>query len=429
MKSRYNLRTQSIKSQLITKTKKSPSILTSRVTKKFKSRHSNSVINQENRRHSLRLTPAVKEIKAPFTIHETIPKWRQAENDTEDENPSINNDDSYDDLLARHHRHMLEEQKDRKLYERYVRGQRSLRRLQCRRTHTAHLNEATRNRLLRELERERCYAIRDKICAYLANHTIVFQHGCNIESKEPINWSRLEEEIPHNRNIGTIHQLDVMIGNLKKVIRNSKSSISKPRLSVRERQKQRLASKTLSTSIKSDVSQTNEIDPSLVISNSTLNIPSQLPIVSFSPRVPIVRFIDDQYNKIPISNSQHLTCIQNVLSHNEQSNNNSNNRLVTNEMSTSISIRKLVLRPKSTHVNLSDSSPTKKRPLEKENYSVVTNSSNNNTHSNSILKNTSSPMVSIKYTTSHSSSRSYPNTRKHPMINNSLTTRRQTRLS
>ncbi|CAF2610652.1 unnamed protein product [Rotaria sp. Silwood2] len=384
---------------------------------------------KENRRHSLRLTPAVKEIKAPFTIHETIPKWRQAENDTEDENLSINNDDSYDDLLARHHRHMLEEQKDRKLYERYVRGQRSLRRLQCRRTHTAHLNEATRNRLLRELERERCYAIRDKICAYLANHTIVFQHGCNIESKEPINWSRLEEEIPHNRNIGTIHQLDVMIGNLKKVIRNSKSSISKPRLSVRERQKQRLASKTLSTSIKSDVSQTNEIDPSLVISNSTLNIPSQLPIVSFSPRVPIVRFIDDQYNKIPISNSQHLTCIQNVLSHNEQSNNNSNNRLVTNEMSTSISIRKLVLRPKSTHVNLSDSSPTKKRPLEKENYSVVTNSSNNNTHSNSILKNTSSPMVSIKYTTSHSSSRSYPNTRKHPMINNSLTTRRQTRLS
>ncbi|CAF4569170.1 unnamed protein product, partial [Rotaria sp. Silwood2] len=358
-----------------------------------KSRHSNSVINQENRRHSLRLTPAVKEIKAPFTIHETIPKWRQAENDTEDENLSINNDDSYDDLLARHHRHMLEEQKDRKLYERYVRGQRSLRRLQCRRTHTAHLNEATRNRLLRELERERCYAIRDKICAYLANHTIVFQHGCNIESKEPINWSRLEEEIPHNRNIGTIHQLDVMIGNLKKVIRNSKSSISKPRLSVRERQKQRLASKTLSTSIKSDVSQTNEIDPSLVISNSTLNIPSQLPIVSFSPRVPIVRFIDDQYNKIPISNSQHLTCIQNVLSHNEQSNNNSNNRLVTNEMSTSISIRKLVLRPKSTHVNLSDSSPTKKRPLEKENYSVVTNSSNNNTHSNSILKNTSSPYV------------------------------------
>lgn len=53
-----------------------------------------------------------------------------------------------------------------RLYERYVRGQRTLRRLQCRRTHTAHLNEATRNRLLRELQRERRYAIEDKICAH-----------------------------------------------------------------------------------------------------------------------------------------------------------------------------------------------------------------------------------------------------------------------
>ncbi|CAF1049403.1 unnamed protein product [Rotaria sordida] len=430
MKPRYNLRIQSIKPQLITKNKKSPSILTSRVTKKSKPRHSNSVINQEKRRHSLRLTPVVKEKKASLTIHESIPKWRQVENDSEDENSSINNDDNYDDLLARHHRHMLEEQKDRKLYERYVRGQRSLRRLQCRRTHTAHLNEATRNRLLRELERERRYAIQDKICAYLANHTIIFQHRCNIESKEPISWSELEEEIPHNRNIGTIHQLDVMIDNLKKVIRNSKSSISKPRLSVRERQNQRLAAITLSSPIKSDVLQTNEINPSIIISNSTLNITSQLPIISYLPRVPVVRFIDDQHNKIPISNSQHLTCIQNVLSHNEQLNNNhNNNRNVTNEISTPNSIRKLVLRSKSTHINLSDSSPTKKRPLEKENYSVVTNSSNNHTHSNTVLRNTSSPMVSIKYPTSPSSSRSYPNTRKRPMINNSLTTRRQARLS
>ncbi|CAF4790220.1 unnamed protein product, partial [Rotaria magnacalcarata] len=62
-------------------------------------------------------------------------------------------DDDYDDLLARHHRHRIDEQKDRKLYERYVRDQRTLRRLQCRRTHTAHLNPTTRNRLLRELER------------------------------------------------------------------------------------------------------------------------------------------------------------------------------------------------------------------------------------------------------------------------------------
>jgi hypothetical protein len=54
----------------------------------------------------------------------------------------------------------------RRLYERYVRGQRTLRRLQCRRTHTAHLNEATRTRLLRELERERRYTVQDQICAY-----------------------------------------------------------------------------------------------------------------------------------------------------------------------------------------------------------------------------------------------------------------------
>ncbi len=40
-----------------------------------------------------------------------------------------------------------------------------------------------------------------------------------------MNWSTLEEELPDNRNIGTIHGLDVMIGNLKKVLRNSKSSM------------------------------------------------------------------------------------------------------------------------------------------------------------------------------------------------------------
>ncbi len=53
-----------------------------------------------------------------------------------------------------------------RLYERYIRDQRTLRRLQCRRTHTAHLSESTRKRLLRELEHERRYEIHDKICAY-----------------------------------------------------------------------------------------------------------------------------------------------------------------------------------------------------------------------------------------------------------------------
>ena len=52
-----------------------------------------------------------------------------------------------------------------RLYERYVRDQRTLRRLQCRRTHTAHLNESTRTRLLRELERERRFTVHDQICS------------------------------------------------------------------------------------------------------------------------------------------------------------------------------------------------------------------------------------------------------------------------
>jgi hypothetical protein len=38
-------------------------------------------------------------------------------------------------------------------------------------------------------------------------------------------WSSLEEEMPDNRNIGTIHELDVMINNLKKVVRNSNTSM------------------------------------------------------------------------------------------------------------------------------------------------------------------------------------------------------------
>ena len=53
----------------------------------------------------------------------------------------------------------------------------------------------------------------------------MFQHGCNIDSKQPIAWSNLEEELLYNRNIGTIHELDVMINNLKKVIHNSKASL------------------------------------------------------------------------------------------------------------------------------------------------------------------------------------------------------------
>lgn len=58
----------------------------------------------------------------------------------------------------------------------------------------------------------------------MANHAIIYRHGCNIDSKA-MNWDSLEEEIPCNRNVGTIHELDVMIDNLKKVIHHSKTSM------------------------------------------------------------------------------------------------------------------------------------------------------------------------------------------------------------
>ncbi|CAF5145737.1 unnamed protein product, partial [Rotaria magnacalcarata] len=121
MKPRYNLRTQSIKPQSITEKTKSLSKLSSRVAKKPKCRNSNSTINQQIRRHSLRLTPTIKQ-KPSSSVNsdELVPKWRKIENANVDENASINNnnnndddDDDYDDLLARHHRHRIDEQKDR----------------------------------------------------------------------------------------------------------------------------------------------------------------------------------------------------------------------------------------------------------------------------------------------------------------------------
>jgi hypothetical protein len=59
----------------------------------------------------------------------------------------------------------------------------------------------------------------------VANHTIIFRHGCQINSTEPMNWSTLEDEIPRQKHFDTIHQLDVMINNLKKVIQTSKESM------------------------------------------------------------------------------------------------------------------------------------------------------------------------------------------------------------
>jgi len=407
MRQRYNLRVQP--SKLVSTTNKLPS---SRTTKKSKLRQSAAIDNSQNRRQSLRLTSITKPTKSRPIIRETPPKWHKVENDNSEEDSSSNDeDDDYDELLARHQRHMLEEQKDRKLYERYVRGQRTLRRLQCRRTHTAHLNEATRARLLRELERERRYTVQDLICTYLADHTIIFRHGCQIDSDEPMNWLTLENEIPRQKHFDTIYQLDVMINNLKKVIRTSKTSIAKPRLSVHERQKKRLSATTTTPviSTESKVLQTKEINPTI----SSMNTISQPNAIT---RLPVVRFIDDP---IRINNSQHLTCIQNVLLQN-------NSRIATNEISTPIGIRKQFLRSKSMHMNSYDSSQTKKRPLEKENCSLVTSTTNNNNSNSNIVLRATSPMVSMKSSTSF---RPYPNTRKHPINMNSSTTRRQTRLS
>ncbi|CAF1511070.1 unnamed protein product [Rotaria sp. Silwood1] len=408
MKPRYNLRIQPTK-VLISTTNKTLS--SSQIINKRNLKQSTTLKNKQNRRQSLRLTSNTKS-RQISNNNETPLKLYTIENNNIEEN-SLN--DNYDELLARHHRHMLEEQKDRKLYERYVRGQRTLRRLQCRRTHTAHLNEATRTRLLRELERERRYTVQDQICTYLADHPIIFRNGSHLNSNESINWTTLENEIPRKKHFDTIHQLDMMINNLKKVIRTSKSSISKPRLSVHERQKQRLAATTIIPviNINSNQIQSNEINSTI----SSMNTISQSITTS---RLPCVRFIDDS---LRTTNSQHLTCIQNVLL---QTNNNHLSRNITNEISTPMIIRKQFLRQKSTHMNISDSSQIKKRPLEKENCSLMTSTINNHLHTNIGLRATS-PVVSIKSSISY---RSYPNTRKHPIITNSSTTnRRQTRLS
>ncbi|CAF0800104.1 unnamed protein product [Adineta ricciae] len=418
MKPRYNLRTQASKVFVSSSNKDLPSISSSRIAKRLKHRRATAKNNQANRRQSLRLTSILNQAKPRPIIRETSPKWRKVENDTAEDNLSINDeDDDYDELLARHHRHMLEEQKDRKLYERYVRGQRTLRRLQCRRTHTAHLNEATRTRLLRELERERRYTVQDQVCAYLTDHTIIFRHGCQINSSEPMTWSTLEDELPRQKHFDTIHQLDVMINNLKKVIQTSKSSLSKPRLSVHERQKQRLTARNLPvTPLVSNTTQANE-------TRSVISPIHSIPQPTAIPRVPVVRFVDDP---LRMNNSQHLTCIQNVLLQTNNNHNHHASRMTTNEISSPIGIRKQFLRPKLTHTNMSESSQTKKRPLEKENCSLGTSTGSNHSSHSTLVSRVTPSMVSMKPSTSY---RSYPNTRKHPMNIYSSSTRRQTRLS
>jgi hypothetical protein len=109
-------------------------------TKKAVDRRLMGVDGVQNRRHSLRLSSAVKPVHSRTIVkrtctkqrdrnvkkHDIVPilahKWRQVENETinemttnkHDDDDEDDDDDNYTDLLARHHRRMLEEQKDRK---------------------------------------------------------------------------------------------------------------------------------------------------------------------------------------------------------------------------------------------------------------------------------------------------------------------------
>ena len=58
----------------------------------------------------------------------------------------------------------------------------------------------------------------------VANHTLLFSHGKHIDSDESIDWSSLEKELPQVKAHETVRQLDVMINNLKRVMRNAQSS-------------------------------------------------------------------------------------------------------------------------------------------------------------------------------------------------------------
>ena len=79
-------------------------------TKPSQGRRSEPLHNAQTRRHSLRLTPSIKTNQSL-----DVPKWHKVENDSDHEMISNSNDeDNFDELLARHRRLMLEEQKDRK---------------------------------------------------------------------------------------------------------------------------------------------------------------------------------------------------------------------------------------------------------------------------------------------------------------------------
>ncbi|CAF0801933.1 unnamed protein product [Didymodactylos carnosus] len=214
--------------------------------------------HKQQQRHSLRLTqkqrdPALDTLSFKrVSLNETmitksvieVPRWRVlSTNDVKQQcnDESDIEEEKADDILARHYKNKLEEQKDRKLYERWVKNQRALRKIQCRRTHTQSLTEQTRQKLLRQLVKEQKIFINDKICTKLAKYSLVFEY--NIENTLSSNYRLIDwksfESILTADEANT--ELDIMIHNLKAVrlttVPHKSTSLegSKRSLPVRER--------------------------------------------------------------------------------------------------------------------------------------------------------------------------------------------------
>lgn len=82
--------------------------------KRFVRRLNSKIENKgSTRRHSLRLNASVKPQKTRSITQNNV-KPRKIENEPNEEEKTTTDVDNYDELLARHHRRMLEEQKDRK---------------------------------------------------------------------------------------------------------------------------------------------------------------------------------------------------------------------------------------------------------------------------------------------------------------------------
>ncbi|CAF1304828.1 unnamed protein product, partial [Didymodactylos carnosus] len=250
--------------------------------------------HKKRQRHSLRLTekqqnhptvgispfrkvqtslPSSRETIKSISIIE-VPRWRLlSPHDAESQQGSESDVEEEDNIIERHHKNMLEEQKDRKLYERWVRNQRALRKIQCRRTHTQSLAEQTRQKLIRQLEKEEKIFVNDKICSKLAKYTLVFEHNVeNILSPNYhlIDWKRFQSILtPDDLNT----ELDVMIRNLKAVrlttrlpkstppIGNKRRPPIRERLNEKAKEQQSLTPKKTRNERRTTITRTRSISP------------------------------------------------------------------------------------------------------------------------------------------------------------------------